>query len=237
MNQPAKPTDGASVRSLKQRDTSGTDVISFIESMNQGFTADFFGPPRHNSVRRLVISAIENFAAKGYHATTTRDIARGADMSPAALYVHFSSKKDLLFKLTMAMASAMIDDLRRAAASTDDPTARLRALVISYVRCNAYMHTAVHVATLEYQVLDDEQHRVIDALGTQVNGVLDECLLTGRAQGVFHFANVTVLRTAILSLCVSVSGWFSAKGPITPEEMGEEYARLVLRMVVNNGQP
>src|SRR5690606_25495504 len=39
--------------------------------------------------RRLVASAVESFARRGYHATTTRDISVGAGLSPAALYVHF----------------------------------------------------------------------------------------------------------------------------------------------------
>lgn len=209
---------------------SGTDVISFAESINPRFAADIFGDQRSNSMRRLVISAIENFAAKGYHGTTTRDIARGADMSPAALYVHFPSKKDLLFKLTRAMASAMIEDLARARGMTDDPRQQLHAFVASYVHCNARMHTAVHVATLEYQVLDPEQHAIIEDIRLQVNRIFDECLTTGRALGYFTFSDTTVMRTAILALCVSVSSWFSADGPRTAEEIAEEYGRLVLNM-------
>lgn len=40
--------------------------------------------------RRLVLSAVDSFARRGYHATTTRDISVGAGLSPAALYVHLS---------------------------------------------------------------------------------------------------------------------------------------------------
>jgi AcrR family transcriptional regulator len=218
---------------LRQRreKLTGIDVISFIESIDQGFTSKTFGEPRQNSVRKLVIAAIENFAAKGYHGTTTRDIARDAEMSPAALYVHFASKQDLLFKITKAMATAMVNDLRRAAASTSEPVAQMRALVISYVRCTAYMHTAVQVATREYQVLDDAQRIDMIPYGAEVRAIIDDCLLAGQAQGKFAFPDLIVMRTAILTMCVSVSGWFSVNGALTPEEIGQEYARLVLRMV------
>ena len=36
---------------------------------------------------------------------------------------------------------------------------------------------------------------------------------------------------AILSLCVDVARWFNVNGTRTPEEVGELYADLVLRMV------
>lgn len=36
---------------------------------------------------------------------------------------------------------------------------------------------------------------------------------------------------AVLSLCVDVARWFSAEGARTPEEVGDLYADLVLRMV------
>ena len=51
---------------------------------------------------RLLAAAIEAFAAKGLHGTTTRDIAAGAGMSPAALYVHHRSKEELLFLISRA---------------------------------------------------------------------------------------------------------------------------------------
>jgi AcrR family transcriptional regulator len=56
--------------------------------------SEFFGAERNNSIRKLVIAAIECFAERGYRATTTRDIAKRAQMSPAALYVHFRSKNE-----------------------------------------------------------------------------------------------------------------------------------------------
>ena len=41
------------------------------------------------TVDRLMRAAAQAFAEKGFHATTTRDIASGAGLSPAGVYVHF----------------------------------------------------------------------------------------------------------------------------------------------------
>ena len=57
---------------------------------------------------RLLCAAVEAFAAKGFNGTTTRDIANGAQMSSAAVYVHFRSKEELLFEISDAGHRAIL---------------------------------------------------------------------------------------------------------------------------------
>ena len=59
-------------------------------------TASLFADVEPASSRRLLQAALDAFAAQGYRATTTRDIAQRAGLSPAGVYVHFGSKADLL---------------------------------------------------------------------------------------------------------------------------------------------
>ena len=51
---------------------------------------------------RLARAAVDAFATKGFHGTTTRDISIAAGMSPAALYVHHRSKEELLFLIAIS---------------------------------------------------------------------------------------------------------------------------------------
>ena len=55
-------------------------------------------PP--STAARLLDAAAGAFADKGFHATTTRDIASRAGLSPAGVYVHFASKEGLLHALS-----------------------------------------------------------------------------------------------------------------------------------------
>jgi len=52
------------------------------------------------AARRLLVAAVDAFAERGYHATTTRDIASRAGMSPAALYIHYRTKEELLHRIS-----------------------------------------------------------------------------------------------------------------------------------------
>lgn len=193
--------------------------------------SEFFGAERNNSIRKLVTAAIECFAIRGYQATTTRDIARRARMSPAALYVHFRSKNELLFKLTIVTASAILKEMQRTAAIEASATQRLAALVAAYVRCCARMHTTVHVATYEFDVLDRSQQRAVVAIRRQIKQLFADCLNDGEARDEFQIRSAPILRVAIMSLCNSVSQWYSPTGTLTPEQLGELYAGYVAKTV------
>ena len=55
---------------------------------------------RPPAARKLLLAALDSFSTVGYHATTTRDIADRAVMSPAAVYVHYKSKGELLLTIS-----------------------------------------------------------------------------------------------------------------------------------------
>lgn len=60
---------------------------------------------------------MEAFAERGYHATTTRDIAGRAGMSPAALYIHYKTKEELLHRISRIGHDRALGILRTAAAA------------------------------------------------------------------------------------------------------------------------
>ena len=65
----------------------------------------------------LLDSAVQQFAAKGYAATSVDDICRGADVSKGAFYHHFESKQTLFLDLMNSWLSsidAALLDLEKA---------------------------------------------------------------------------------------------------------------------------
>lgn len=58
--------------------------------------------PRAMQTQQRILSAAGTaFADRGFHATTTRDIAAAAGLSPAAVYVHHESKEQLLYLISL----------------------------------------------------------------------------------------------------------------------------------------
>src|SRR5688500_19576516 len=85
--------------------------------------------PVPESSRRMMEAAVDAFAERGYHATTTRDIATRVGLSPAALYVHFPSKQALLTEISRHGHEAALELVNTSMIGVDDPLGRLRAVI------------------------------------------------------------------------------------------------------------
>ncbi|WP_327405206.1 TetR/AcrR family transcriptional regulator [Streptomyces sp. NBC_01288] len=184
-----------------------------------------------DAARRLLIAAVEAFAERGYHATTTRDIAGRAGMSPAALYIHYKTKEELLHRISRIGHEKALDILRTAAGREGGAAERLADAVSSFVRWHAGGRTTARVVQYELDSLGPDARAEILALRRQVDAEVRGIVEDGVADGSFDVADVKGTTLAILSLCIDVARWFSLDGPRTPDEVGALYADLVLRMV------
>jgi AcrR family transcriptional regulator len=185
-----------------------------------------------DAARRLVLAAVEAFAERGYHATTTRDIASRAGMSPAALYIHYKTKEELLYQISGVGHRLSLGLLQDAANTGGTPAERLAAAVRSFVRWHAEHHTTGRVVQYELDALSAEHYAEIVGLRRQSEGVIRSVIQDGVKSGEFDVPEVSGTTLAVLSLCIDVARWFNPDGRRTPDEIGELYADLVLRMVL-----
>ncbi|MFD7238650.1 TetR/AcrR family transcriptional regulator [Streptomyces syringium] len=189
-----------------------------------------------DAARRLVTAAVQAFAERGYHATTTRDIAGRAGMSPAALYIHYKTKEELLYRISGVGHRLALDILRRAREGGGSPAERLAEAVRTFVRWHAEHHTTARVVQYELGALGEEHHKEIVGLRRASDAAVRAIIEDGVATGDFDVPDVRGTTLAVLSLCIDVARWFNADGKRTPDEVGELYAGLVLRMVGYAGQ-
>ncbi|GGX49917.1 TetR/AcrR family transcriptional regulator [Streptomyces fructofermentans] len=184
-----------------------------------------------DAARRLLVAAVEAFAERGYHATTTRDIAGRAGMSPAALYIHYKTKEELLHRISSIGHAKALDILRTAAGREGTATERLADAVGSFVRWHAGGRTTARVVQYELDSLGPEARAEIIALRRQCDAEVRGIIEDGVAEGAFDVPDVPGTTLAVLSLCIDVARWFNVGGARSPEEVGALYADLVLRMV------
>jgi AcrR family transcriptional regulator len=190
-----------------------------------------WGQVTPDAARRLLIAAVEAFAERGYHATTTRDIAGRAGMSPAALYIHYKTKEELLHRISRIGHEKAVEVLRTAARGEGTATERLADAVSSFVRWHAGGRTIARVVQYELDSLGPDARAEILALRRQCDAEVRGIIEDGVATGEFDVLDVGGTTLAVLSLCVDVARWFNVDGPRTPDEVGALYADLVLRMV------
>ncbi|MEV0440659.1 TetR/AcrR family transcriptional regulator [Streptomyces spectabilis] len=184
-----------------------------------------------DAARRLLVAAVEAFAERGYHATTTRDIAGRAGMSPAALYIHYKTKEELLHRISRLGHDKALTILRTAADGGGSASERLADAVRSFVRWHAGHHMTARVVQYELDALGPEHRTEIVALRRKSDAAVREIINDGVRAGEFDVPDVPGTTLAVLSLCIDVARWFNVAGRRTPDEVGALYADLVLRMV------
>ncbi len=188
-------------------------------------------PGRPDARDRLLAAAVEAFAAKGFHGTTTRDIASAAGMSPAALYVHHRSKEDLLYLISRSGHEATLQLVRESVASSPDPVQQLVAVVRAFTIHHARGHTRARIVNYDLAALSPEHLHEIAGIRRDIEGQVRQLVEAGVASGVFRTASPRMTALALLSLGIDVGRWYRDEGEWTPEAIADHYCELALRMV------
>lgn len=186
---------------------------------------------RPDARSRLLAAAVEAFASKGFHGTTTRDIASAAGMSPAALYVHHKSKEELLYLISRTGHQRTLRLVKDGIAGSDDPVEQLLAVVRAFAVNHARGHTNARIVNYELAALSPEHLAEIAGYRREIEQSVRDVINAGVARGVFQASNSRMTALALLSLGIDLARWYRDEGEWTPEEIADHYCELALRMV------
>jgi AcrR family transcriptional regulator len=184
-----------------------------------------------DSAQRLMEAAVDAFADKGFHATSTRDIAARAQMSPAGVYVHFASKQDLLFQLCRRGHVLALEVVETARKSADTPPGQLVAIVSAFASWHAEQFRTARIVQYEFPHLSPEHRAEVMTLRKQIDAVVRDVLQAGVATGDFDVPDLAMTTLALQSLTIDVARWYKPGIRRTPETIGAAYGALALRLV------
>jgi len=88
---------------------------------------------RQRNQHLILAAASEEFAAKGYDATQTRDIALRAGVPKANLYYYFQSKENLYAKVLLGFVEPLLE-ASAVLRESDDPVVGLQAYIAARIR-------------------------------------------------------------------------------------------------------
>ncbi|TNM37401.1 TetR/AcrR family transcriptional regulator [Nocardioides albidus] len=180
---------------------------------------------------RLLEAAVTAFSEKGFHGTTTRDIAAAAGMSPAAVYVHHRSKEELLFRISEQGHQRALEVVRRARESSNDPVEQVAAVGRLFSRFHARHHTVARVLNYELAALSEEHLATIGELRSATTAELRDLVRDGVSAGVFDTPDPALAATALASMAVDIARWYREDGEWTLDQIGDYYSDLALRLV------
>ena len=81
----------------------------------------------------LLDAAASQFAERGYHATSMRDLGAAIAMTPGAIYFHVASKQALLLAVYEEGVQRILDRVEAAVAAEREPWARLEKAVAAHL--------------------------------------------------------------------------------------------------------
>ncbi len=186
---------------------------------------------RPAAARRLLLSAHQVFARKGYAAATTREIAAGAAMSPAAMYIHYRSKQDLLFHLSLLGHEACEEVLLAARAAGTDAASRLSGMISAFAGWHATHHTTARIVHYELTSLTRDNFDAVAVIRRRIDRLVSDAVTAGIADGSFTAADPAGTALAMTSMCVDVARWFPAGSLHSPADVAGLYGALALRLV------
>jgi len=191
---------------------------------------------RPDARTRLLSAAIEAFSAKGFHGTTTRDIAAAAGMSPAALYVHHRSKEELLHLICREGHDRSLGLCEAAVAAGGTSVEQLDRLIEDFVRHHAVNHTSARIVNYEMAALTDEHQAEITEQRRRIDRVVRDLLERGAAAREFSTSDPVMTASALLSLGIDVARWYRDDRGWSPDDVAAHYVELARRMAgVNRG--
>lgn len=182
------------------------------------------GTPDGTTAERVWAVSAQLFREKGYHGTTTRELAERLEMTRASLYYYVSKKEDLLYGICTEALHHVMDAVRTATDAESDPRERLRALIRAQL-ISSLTEIDLHATMLLnlHQLTGDQLKEVI-ALRDEYEALVGGVVRDAQAAGVLR--DDLALRNLILVLLNMVNWtltWYRPGGPLQPEE----FARVI----------
>jgi AcrR family transcriptional regulator len=174
-------------------------------------------------------AAAELFFAKGYEATTIREIAQALGIKSASIYYHWENKQAILFDLVRSTMEQLVAGVQSVLDEEPRPDRRLAGLVVHHVVVHALRPKEATLGETELRSLTGTRLksalRMRDDYEALVLAVLEE----GARAELFDILDTKLTVYSIISQCTNVGIWYHEGGRLSLDEVAAVYANLALR--------
>ncbi|MCU4183271.1 TetR/AcrR family transcriptional regulator [Acidiferrimicrobium sp. IK] len=185
--------------------------------------------------RQILDAAAETFAAKGYEATSIRDVADAVGMLGGSLYYYIKTKEDLLYALIDDFHQVGMEEVARAeveaaaAGHAGDPLAMLRAVCVRHAEVNVRSRTLSTVFYNDFRHLGAERKQhIVDSRRTHQHRI-EELIVQAQAAGeVPPDLDARLTALAMLSMLNATNTWYQADKDTSGRPIGEVLASLLI---------
>lgn len=181
---------------------------------------------------KIVDAAVGLFISKGYHQSTTREIARAAGFSIGTLYEYIESKEDVLYLVCESIHTEMEAQLREALGEQDSTIDRLEGAIEKYIRVCDRMQDSILLIYRDTASLSKESQRYVLQNEQRIADIFAEILEAGVADETFKLDNDGAFRLMAHNIVVlghmwAFRRWF-LRGKFTLDEFIDQQTSLIM---------
>ncbi|MFH1350971.1 MAG: TetR family transcriptional regulator [Pseudomonadota bacterium] len=193
---------------------------------------------RHIDVREKIIdTAIELFAAKGFRGTSIRDIASSAGLHMSNIYHYFGSKEGLMQALLQKSSRLMAHEMRQVSQKEMDPIKRFKLLLKTHVYQTVKQMKKAKVININEEHLSPEGTEMARQVQLEVLDLYRKELKNLERLGYVRFKSLTVAAFNMLGAVNWIIRWYRPDGPLSLEEISEEIVSFVLHGILDSQAP
>lgn len=182
----------------------------------------------------IIDAAAAVFAEKGYHGSSTKDIADRLGIRQGSLYYYFESKESALEEVCKIGVDGFVQRLEAILERDVPPEEMLRAAVHNHLQPLEDRPNYVRVFQRERHELPAARRRKISMAAGHYEKLLQTMFERGVAQGAFRKdLDCRLAALALLGMCNAVSDWHKSETGSTTWKIAENFVSILTIGVKN----
>lgn len=170
------------------------------------------------------------FRARGFAATSMRELATELGLEAGSLYSHIKSKEEILHRVCFGLAEDFFAGFDAATRDATSPLAiQLRQAIEAHVRVLTRDSAASAVFLQEWRHLSEPARTKFLALRDQYEAGFRGLIQRGIATGELHAPDAAFANLTLLASLNWLPTWYRPDGKLTPDEIAHRLAEQLLQ--------
>ena len=172
------------------------------------------------------------FRARGYAASSMRDLAAVLGIEAASLYSHISSKEEILQTICFRMADAFFQAIEKL--EEPSPDLRLAVAIRAHLKVITRNVDASAVFLNEWRHLSEPSLSEFLTLRDQYEQIFVEIIDQGIQMDLFRPVDRKLAMMTILSSINWTHQWYNPNGKMTIDEIADQLSGMLINGIINN---
>ncbi|MBW0102881.1 TetR family transcriptional regulator [Pseudonocardia sp. KRD291] len=183
----------------------------------------------------VLTAALEEFLDTGYHGATVRGIAARAGLSVSGIYHYYPSKQAMLVRILDLTMTDLLVRAESARAQGHDPVERFGLLVENLALFHTHRKELGFVGATEMRSFEAGNREKIAELRTVQQRMVDREVTHAVREGRFRSDRPHEAARAVVTMCTALPTWWRRDGPLSPEQVAEQYVGFALELMGRRG--